>query len=205
MAKSQKIGLKGINRQVYSVRIVGKSPLIQHAWAEKSKQMMRDKHAGKKTKDRSTRDPEQEGKDAAYYTEDGKYAIPALAIKAAMITAAHKDIGLEKTLVKKALFVYPSAVNPMLEMECDEPVIHEDNVRVGQGSADLRYRPYFDKWAVTMSWEIDGDLLRAEDFLTLLDRAGFGVGIGEWRPEKGGEYGRFEVDRSHPMDVAESQ
>ena len=81
-------------------------------------------------------------------------------------------------------------------MECSAPVITEDTVRVGQGSADLRYRPYFHEWAVNMEFEIDAELLRLEDLCNLIDRAGFGVGIGEWRPEKGGEYGRFEVDRT---------
>lgn len=193
------IGLKPINRKIYRIRIIGRSPLIQHSWSEKAKKEMRDKHGGKKTKTRDKRDPEQEGKDAAYYTADGKYGIPAMAIKSAMVTAAHKDIGLEKTLVKKALFIYPSVPNLILPMECDEPEIREDNVRVGQGSADLRYRPYFYKWSLEMAWEIDADLLQLADFLTLMDRAGFGVGIGEWRPEKGGENGRFEIDRSFPI------
>lgn len=193
------VDLKPIKRKIFTVRIVGKSPLIQHAWSEKAKGMMRDKHAGKKSKNRDVRDPEQEGKEAAYYTEDGKYGVPAMAIKAAIIAAAHKDIGIEKTLVKKALFIYPSAPNPIIEMECDEPEIREDNVRVGKGSADLRYRPYFDKWAVEMSWEVDVELLQMKDFMTLVDRAGFGVGIGEWRPEKGGEFGRFAIDPSFPI------
>lgn len=200
--ETTKATLPPIRRKVYTVRIIGKSPLISHAWAEKAKQMMRDKHAGKKSKNRDVRDPEQEGKEAAYYTKDGDYGFPALAIKAAMITAAHKDIGLEKTLVKKALFIHPPAANPILKLEGPEPEIREDNVRVGQGSADLRYRPYFDEWAITMSWEVDADLLTLQDFITLLDRAGFGVGVGEWRPEKGGEYGRFELDQKFGVQEA---
>jgi hypothetical protein len=30
--------------------------------------------------------------------------------------------------------------------------------------------------------------------LKLIDRAGFGCGINEWRPQTGGEYGRFRID-----------
>jgi len=36
---------------------------------------------------------------------------------------------------------------------------------------------------------------------TLIDRAGLSVGIGEWRPEKGGEYGRFKIDDTVPVEV----
>lgn len=193
------VSIKPIRRKIIQCRIVGVSPLVQHKWAEKAMRMMRDKHAGKKSKNREKRDPEQEGKDAAYYTEDGGFGVPAMAIKSAMISAAHKDIGLDKTLVRKSLFIYPSTPNAIIPMETDEPVIVEDNVRVGAGSADLRYRPYFYKWAVTMEWEIDAELLQTADLMTLIDRAGFGIGIGERRPEKGGEFGRFRIDPDFPI------
>ena len=190
------VKLTPIKRQIVKMRIVGTSPLIQHQWDEKALGMIRDKHAGKKTKARDVRDPQAEGEAAMYRTDKGKYGVPAMAIKSAIITAAHKDIGIEKTLVRKALFLVCNDSKKILPMDCDAPEIVEDTVRVGAGSADLRYRPYFYRWAVDLTWEIDGELLRVEDLLNLIDRAGFGVGICEWRPEKGGEYGRFEVDRT---------
>lgn len=193
------VKLAPVNKQRVSLRIVGISPLIQHQWGQKALEMMRDKHAGKKTKNRTVRDPEAEGKEAMYVTQDGDPGVPAMAVKSSIISAAHKDIGIEKTLVKKALFIVCDDATMVLKMDCDEPVIKEDPVRVGQGSADLRYRPYFYRWAVALTFEIDAELLQVEDLLNLIDRAGFGVGIGEWRPEKGGEYGRFQVDRSFPL------
>lgn len=193
------IKLAPIRKQRVSLRIRGLSPLIQHQWSVKALTMMRDKHAGKKTKTREVRDPEAEGEEAAYKTDDGDYGVPAMAIKSAIIGAAHKDIGVEKTLVKKAIFIVTSDSKKILPMECDEPIITEDPVRVGMGSTDLRYRPYFHDWALDIEFEIDSELMRVEDLVNLIDRAGFGVGIGEWRPEKGGEYGRFEVDRSVPV------
>lgn len=204
VAKTTKATLKPINRRLVTVRLVGISPLCTHQWNEKAKKEMRDKQqTGKKTKTRDLRDPEAEGKAAAYYTEDGKPALRAVAIKAAVIGAAHKDLGIERTLVRKALFIHPAGRNAVIPLEISngngkvkevKMEIEEDPVRVGQGSADLRYRPYYYDWAVTTTWEIDADLLQVQDLLTLLDRAGFGVGIHEWRPEKGGELGRFRVD-----------
>jgi hypothetical protein len=195
------VKLAPVKKQRVKLRIVGVSSLIQHRWGAKALEMMRDKHGGKKTKNRDVRDPEAEGRDAMYVTDDGKPGVPAMALKAAIINAAHKDIGIEKTLVRKALFIVCTDSRMVLEMDCDEPEIREDPVRVGMGSADLRYRPYFHQWAVDITFEIDAELLRVEDLLNLIDRAGFGVGIGEWRPEKGGDYGRFQVDRSEPVTV----
>lgn len=206
MAKAVVKELKPINRRELTVRLVGISPLIQHKWAEKAKEMMRAKQQdGKKTKARDLRNPKEEGEAALYMTgEEGdknrKPGVLAVAIKAAVIESAHVDLGIPKTLVRKALFVRPLGRNVVLPLEHPNPKkkpeyeIVEDMVRVGAGVADLRYRPYFYEWAVTTTWEIDSDLLKDEDLLTLLDRAGFGVGIHEWRPEKGGEYGRFQVE-----------
>lgn len=205
---TRKKELPSMKRSYVTVRIVGVSPLVQHQWGEKAKEMMRQKQQeGKKTKNRDLRDPEQEGKDAGYYTEDGKPGVLAVAIKAACIEAAHVDLGIPRALVRKSLFIFPMGRDVVLPLETKsgqgklKSEIKEDMVRVGQGSADLRYRPYFFDWAVTTKWEIDSDLLKEEDLLKLLDRAGFGVGIHEWRPEKGGEMGRFKVDVDFPMVV----
>jgi len=202
MAKAKQ-ELKQINRRIVTVRIIGISPLIQHKWAEKAKEMMRDKQQkGKKTRTRDLRHPEEEGKNAGYYTSDGKPGLLAVSIKAAVITAAHQDLGFAKTLIRKSLFIHPMGRDVVIPLEMPsgkgkvKQVIEEDMVRVGAGSADLRYRPYYYDWAATTQWEIDSDLLQVSDLLTLLDRAGFGVGIHEWRPENGGDFGRFKIDEN---------
>lgn len=195
------INIKPINRQQLSIRIVGTSPMIQHQWSEKAKTMMREKHQGKKTKNRDVRDPVQEFKDATYQTEDGRYGVPVSGLKKCLIGAAHKDIGLDKVLVRKSLFILCDDVGGVLPMECDEPLMREDLVRVGAGSADLRYRPEFRNWTVELAIEFDGDLLQPNDILTLFDRAGFGVGLCESRPEKSGENGRFKVDESFEVSI----
>lgn len=194
-AAKEPIRVPPIQRKRVTLTIRSLSPMIQHAWTEKSKAAMREKHAGKKTKNRSVRDPEAECDAAAYRTSDGQFGVPLMAIKKSIITAAHKDIGIERTLVRKALFlpfVDPSGNVPI---RCEEPELDESTVRVGAGSTDLRYRPRFDSWEADVTFEIDAGLLTVVDLLTLVDRAGFGVGIGEWRPEKDGDYGRFCVDK----------
>lgn len=195
------VKLKPIQKQVIRFWIRGTSPLITHKWSEKSKTMIREKQAGKKTKTREKRDPQQEAMDACYRTEDGSYGFPGLALKASMIGAAHKDIGIEKTLVRKALFLRIDDEDKVLPMECGDPVIREDTVRVGAGSADLRYRPMWSDWRVRVEFEMDAEMLNKDDVVTLVNRAGFGVGIGEWRPEKGGEYGRFEIDPTEKIEL----
>lgn len=198
------VTLKPISKRRMKFGIVGTSPLIQHKWAEKAKQEMRDKQqGGKKTKTRSLRDPEAEAKAATYTTDDGKIGLPGLAFKTALLSAAHKDIGIEKTLVRKAIFLVTNDSERVLPISGSDPVVREDMVRVGMGSADLRYRPEFREWKCSIELEVDGELLQCEDVLALVNRAGFGIGICEWRPEKGGEFGRFEIDRDVPVEWEE--
>jgi len=180
--------------------IRGTSPMMQHAWSEKGLAMMRMTAQERKKVVKKARDPEAEAESAMYRTEDGQPAIPIMAFKAALISAAHKDLGIEKTLVKKSLFFPCSDANKCVPMIADEPVCREDIVRVGMNQTDLRYRPEFNNWRAVIECEIDEESLTQQDLVNLVNRAGFGVGIGEYRPEKGGEFGRFEIDTTVPME-----
>ena len=201
------ITLEEMQQSVLTTRIKGISALIEHKWSEKAIKMMEDKHAGVKVKNRDVRIPEKEFKDAAYVCEDGRFGFPSGGLKKCLINAAHKDIGLEKTLLKKSLFILPAdTVNNLCAFESDEPLMRQDIVKVGMGSTDLRYRPEFRNWSMIVRIEFDSQSLTLNTILSLVQRAGFGVGLGEMRPEKGGEYGRFEVDREfkHQIELKET-
>lgn len=71
--------------------------------------------------------------------------------------------------------------------------MREDMVRVGMGTADLRYRPEFSEWRTKILVRYNTNVLSEAQILNLLNVAGFAVGVGEWRPEKDGQYGMFHV------------
>lgn len=196
------IQLKPIVPKTISFWIRGVSPLIQHAWSEKAKAQLRMTAAERKKQPKTNRTPEEDARKAMYVMPDGSPAFPMLAFKASLISAAHKDLGIEKTLVRKALFLPPEpyANGLLAKLHASDPEIREDIVRVGNNQTDLRYRPQFDDWSVNVILQIDTDLLNEQDIVNLVNRAGFSVGVCEWRPEKGGEYGRFEIDNSQPME-----
>jgi hypothetical protein len=189
--QTRTVSIRPVQKAYLGVRVRSTSPLIQHAFGQKQIEQMRAKQVdGKKTRSRELKNPEECFNAAMHLTRDGRYAIPSMAFKKSLINAAHQDLGVPKTLVKKGLFV----LHEYIPMETDEPIMREDPVPVGSGM-DLRYRPEFAEWSALVEFEYDGDLLLPEDVINLLERAGFGVGLHEMRPEKGGSYGRFEVDR----------
>lgn len=60
------------------------------------------------------------------------------------------------------------------------------------GSAKImRTRPKFREWGFEASGTLDTEILDVEDLQAAATIAGQLVGLGDWRPEKGGTYGRF--------------
>jgi hypothetical protein len=196
------INMKPIQRKRITLRIVGESPLQMNQWDEKAKNMMREKQQeGRKTTERAKRNPKAEC-EAATYRIGKKYAIPGMALKRSMITAAHKDLGIEKTLVRKALFLIIENEKGLIPLDKhSEPWMREDIMRVGMLFRSGRYRPEFREWSVIVTFEIDSDLINEADLLKLVDRAGFGVGILEGRPERGRDFGRFKVDPNYKLKI----
>ncbi len=193
--------IKPLKYERVSLKIAGISPLMCHKWSDKARRSIRDKHAGKKTKDRAVRCPETEAHEATYFTADGEPGVPAMAIKNAIISAAHKDLGIEKTLVRKSIFIDSSDPQIILPMTYERwEKCNEQFVRVGMGASDIRYRPCFYGWSVAISFIVETNMVQIPDLISLIDRAGQSIGICEWRPEKGGEYGRFKVDDSCPIE-----
>lgn len=173
------------------VTVVGESPLITHKWAEKAKKSMRDKQQQVAKAGREKRNPEQECKEATYFlpkpTRGCTCGIPAIAFKLATVRAA-KSVDMPMTDARSAFHVR----GELIPIE-GTPEMREDMVRVGNGAADLRYRPMFWPWSAVLEIDFNEALLSADQTVNLLNIAGFGTGVGEWRPEKDGEFGRFRV------------
>lgn len=188
------------NVRLITFGIIGATPLIMHKWSEKAKKMMRLTAAERKKIMKVARDPEQEAADAMYTLPDGSPGFPVVALKAALIDAAHKDLGLERTLFRKAFFIHGAHGN-LVPFDHSDPILREDFVRVGRGQSDFRYRPMFEEWRVTIQAEIDYDLLNEQDVVNLVNRAGFSIGLLEWRPSCDGEFGRFRLDTNVPVTM----
>ena len=80
-----------------------------------------------------------------------------------------------------------------------EPSMREDMVRLPNRSADIRYRGQFVEWSATVPLQVNTSSLSIEQIANLFYIAGFAVGVGDWRPEKNGQYGRFEVGTIEAM------
>lgn len=184
---AQRIELPALNLQTVNFVLIGDSPLIVHAWSEKAKRQMLDKQMKKASKAKEAKDPEADYEACFYRTPTGAYGFPAIGIKAAMVGAA-RYTDAKMTMMRGAFHIDAE----MLEVT-GEPRPREDMVRVGMGTADIRYRPEFPEWSIVAPIKFNASVISAEQIANLINVAGFSVGIGEWRPERNGQYGRFHV------------
>lgn len=175
--------------RILNIRVVGDSPLILHAWSDKAKKEMLDKQMGKARQKREPKDPEQDYDSSFYRFEDGRYGFPSIAFKKAVVSAARQIEGLTMVFLRGAFHI-SGDLSPIE----GTPRMREDTVRVGQGTADLRYRPEFLEWAAVLNVRLNSRAMTLEQLIHLINQAGFSVGVGEWRPEKDGANGMFHVE-----------
>jgi hypothetical protein len=197
------IQIQRVNRHIALVPIIGTSPLITHAWSAKAKQMMLDAQQGKK-KQKTVRDPEAEFKASMYRFENGEYGFPATAFKNAIVGGARfYDKSISMAALRRLLFVKGEGPDQLVRLTTCEPKMREDIVRVGMGTADLRYRAQFDEWRTILEITFPPNSISFASVLALVDAGGMGDGIGEWRPESGGGYGLFQVnDEVEAQEIA---
>lgn len=191
------VRISKIAREVVEVPIIGTNPLIVHNFSAKSRQQMLDAMQGRKSP-ATRKDPEAEYEDAFYRMADGSPGFPSIGFKSSIVAGARyygKDVKM--TELRQFIFVQGtiSERDPMALVKINgEPKMREDTVRVGMGKADLRYRPWFTDWNATLRITYVSSAIDLGSLLSLINAGGMGVGVGEWRPEKRGEYGTYRVD-----------
>ena len=127
-----------------------------------------------------------------------RFGFPATAIKKAGINTVYwNKMSKNKVSLQSAFFIDGEGEDQLVEIKSPSiPSIRQDNVKVGMGAADIRYRPQFDDWSMDLSlrYNANGNL-SIEDVYNLINIGGQLNGIGEWRIEKGGQYGMFHVKK----------
>ena len=203
MAKKNEVvvEIRPLELKTAKCRIVGDTPLIVHAWGAKGMQMMLDAQMGKtKGKAKPKRDPFDDFIESLYWIEgkpsvstpeafedavrDGaKWGFPVTAIKQASNSAAYRLGWVKNQMELRSAYFLQTEFGPLAEIRGSVPNMRQDVVRIGMGTADLRFRGEFEHWYIDF-----------EQILNCINAGGFACGIGEWRPEKDGDNGRYHVE-----------
>lgn len=210
--KTEVIEIRPIEIRKVTVRVVGDTPLIMHAWSEKAKRMMLEAQMGvAKGKKKEAKNPVDDFIRSMYWLtpmpEDGtmesfeeaiangaRFGFPVTAFKQAAISAAYRMGWAKDKMSMRGAFFIDSDENGMIEIHSDTPEMREDMVKVGMGTADIRYRGEFKNWYadLTISYNANGQY-SLENIVNIINAGGYVCGVGEWRPERDGQYGMFHV------------
>lgn len=215
MAKKEEqiVEIKPLDIRTVDVKIVGDTPLIVHAWSEKAKRMMLEAQTkATKTKAKEVRDPYDDFIQSLYWLEGkpekstpdafekavkngAKWGFPVGAIKQSGNSAAYRMGWVKNQMGLRGAYFLNTQWGDMAEIKGSIPEMREDMVRIGMGSADLRYRGEFKDWYMEMTLEFNasGDMT-LEQILNVINAGGYTVGLGEWRPEKDGSFGKFHIE-----------
>lgn len=201
------IKLARIEATTLLVPIRGTSDLIVHRFSEKAKRQMLDAMQGRKSP-KEPKDPEAEYQSARYRfraDKDGPEndGMTCIAFKQATVGGARFFDGVTMTALRQSFFVRgtPGVDGLMLtRLSYEARERREDTVKVGRGGSDLRYRPGFRNWSTTLQVTFVRSMIDKDSILSLIDAGGMGVGVGDWRPEKNGDFGTYEVDRDREVE-----
>ena len=139
-------------------------------------------------------DHKKEAEKLLYKSKNGNLYIPATAIKGSMIGAAsYKKIGkyAAKPMIAGGIFISPQEVDlGTKKYDIDLRTVVIQRARV------VKARPMLETWKASFEISYNDKLIGSSDIIkTILSEAGERVGLLDFRPQKLGDFGRFEVTK----------
>lgn len=222
--KETTIQIKPIIDETAIIRIVGDTPLIVHKWSEKNKEDLPAGQRAVAlnpdiTKKKEYMSPIEAFASSMYWisgkpkelTEESvleaiengaRFGFRVESFKQAAIDAAYTKKWIpNKKGVKGLFFIKPDFVDDegyqLVEIKGDKPIMREDVVILGgiSRTPDLRWRGQFTNWYCDLTIRYDKDgIYTLQDICNMLQAGGRYNGVGEYRPEKDGQFGMFHVD-----------
>jgi len=149
-----------------------------------------------KSKKRTGALEQSEIEDKLYKDEKGKIQLPAVYIKNSITEAAKqfKIVGKNKATYSK---IVGSSVDVMpfyIEFESGKyEIFRISAVNPMTKGRIMVSRPKFNKWSATFQIVLNDSQVDVSVINEILEHAGKYVGLGDWRPEKKGMFGKFMI------------
>ena len=172
-----------MSRKQFTVSISGISSLLMHRFPLEPIEAIE-----KKT-------PEEQAEIAAYRDSDGQLYIPGMALQRAMVSGGTYVKGKGRASLQKPVAACVFVTPEYLVTSPQEYVIDSRAVVVPATKGRIvRHRPRLDEWSVQFQLEYDDAQITAIQLREILDKTGSNVGLLDFRPERKGPHGRFQVN-----------
>lgn len=148
---------------------------------------------------------ERTWRNKAHVNKDGDLFIPPMAFKRALDEAAKRNgkqiPGKGKSTYTKHFVSGVMVTEEVILGKADDLIVKRSTLcdstgkkGASGGTSVVRHFPDVPQWEGEVVFYILNDVITEDVFMEFLEEAGKFVGIGTFRPENGGYYGRFSVE-----------
>lgn len=169
------------------VQIEGTTPILLNRF--------RDKQIEGKSKKRTGAMVESDIEDKLYLI-DGKICLPAVYLKNCITEASKqfKIVGKGKSTYSKLVASTVDIEPFMIDLKAGKyEVFRISAVNPMTKGRMMTERPKFDKWSVEFEIVLNDPAVPMSVINEILEHSGKYVGIGDWRPQKKGMFGKFMI------------
>lgn len=196
--------------EIHTFKVVGVTPVMMHS--DKSMLGNGKSESGGAKASGASKPKKGDVEKYVYRNADGVLYAPSMWFRACIMGAKSGATGMKIggksapgifqasvfTVEKECPLFHPETGDPITEYE-----IHESVVNNQQKGRFVMYRPMIRNWACLVNFEVDTEILGdLSNLIAIFRRAGKVAGVGSWRVNKMGEFGRFTVEPyGHTADV----
>lgn len=185
------------------VTIAGITPLLCNRFTEAAQQSASSSSRSALVGSKGT--PREQAAPKLYKDNNGVIGLPQPNIMACIVCAGKffKAGKSKLTTLKSSLIPACVAIEGvMLPLEFPRTwEVDTRPVRIpSTGGRILAHRPRFDEWSVSFVAVVDTSLIDVKLFREVVDAAGKRIGLGDFRPDRKGPFGRFKVTRWEVTD-----
>ncbi|MBQ9407431.1 MAG: hypothetical protein IJU37_11935 [Desulfovibrio sp.] len=178
-----------------NVTIQGVTPILMNRFTEENELKISSGSSAVQIGHKGT--PREQASKKTYSDNEGNLYIPGTNIFACIIEAGkfHK-VGKTKVTTKKSSLI-PAGM-AVTEIVCplntkDFEVDSRSVVIPATGGRIVAHRPRLDKWQLSFTLAVDESMFAPDLVRQIVDDAGCKVGLGDFRPNRKGPFGKFSV------------
>lgn len=179
------------------VTIEGVTPLLMNRFTSESEIKISSGVSAVSQGDKGT--PREQAAKTAYMDEQGNLYVPGPNLFRSFIDAGkfHKN-GKSKVTTKKSSLVTAGMCLNDIVLSLNTKKFEVDSRSVvipATGGRIMKHRARLDEWKLSFTLEIDTAIFTAEFVRILVDDAGKKIGLGDFRPDRKGPFGKFVVTK----------
>lgn len=179
------------------VAIEGITPLLMNRFTEENEVKVMSGISASTLGSKGT--PREQAAQTAYMDSNGMLYVPGPNLFRSIIEAGkyHKAGKSKVTTQKSSMIPAGLSLNDVI-LPLGTGVFEVDSRSVvipSTGGRIMKHRARLDEWRLTFTLEIDGTMFDSRFVRQLVDDAGRRVGLGDYRPDRKGPFGKFKVVR----------